>query len=135
MFKTLNIKEMAMLLGTLGLWGAELLLFIFVIPQHKSIYMDLTGLFFMLLSLIFVRYAVKIKQKQFTPRKEISIVMIFSMLPLLLSLTAILLYMYFVKKDAYLFLIIFGVFYVWFLVMKSAVLYKMDTKSKNSNAL
>jgi hypothetical protein len=129
MFKNLNIKEITMLLGTLVLWVAAILLFIFIIPQYNSIIIDLTGFFFMFLSLIFVKYTVRIRQKQFPPRKEISIIMIFAILPLLLSLIIILLYMCFVKENTLIFLISFGVFYVWFLIMKSAVLYKTDTNS------
>jgi hypothetical protein len=124
-----------MLSGTFLLWVAEILLFVFVIPQYKSIMIDLIGLFFTAMSLIFARYAGRIGQKKFTPRKEISIIMAFSMIPLLLSLTAMLLYIYFVKENVLAFLITFGVFYGWFLVMKSVVLYKINAKNINSNVL
>jgi small-conductance mechanosensitive channel len=135
MFKTLNIKEITMLLGTFVLWGMEVLLFTLVIPQYNNIIIDLIGLFFVLISLIFIRYAIKVRQKQFTPRKEITVIMAFSMLPLLLSLTFILMYVCFVKENTLIFVITFGSFYLWFLIMKSAVLYKLDTKNINSKSL
>jgi hypothetical protein len=128
MFKALNIREGMMLWGTFILWMLKVSVFALALPQYNNIAIDLIGLFFMLMSLIFVRYAVRIRQKQFTLQKEVTVIMAFSLLPLLLSLIVILLYVCFVKENALIFVITFGFFYLWFLTMKSAVLYKIETK-------
>jgi hypothetical protein len=117
-----------MLSGILILWLIEYLMVTLAVPQYRYILMYQIPLFFLILTIVLLFYTNKIKQKRLKPRQEISLLMAFNMLPLLLSLVFVLLYIYFVKTDVTVFLLIFGGFYLWFLVMKSMVLYKIETK-------
>jgi FtsH-binding integral membrane protein len=135
MFKTIDKKEVMMLMGILILWLIEFLAVTFVVAQYRYILMYQVPPFFLILSVVFLVYVNKMKQKQFKPRQEVSLLMAFSMIPLLLSLIFVLLYVYFVKKDVLIFLLIFGSFYLWFLIMKSIILYKIDTKNKTTKMI
>jgi hypothetical protein len=130
MFKTLDKKEVTMLLGILILWLTEFLTVTFVVAQYRYILMYQIPPFFLILSVVFLIYVNKMKQKKFKPRQEVSLLMAFSMIPLLLSLVFVLLYVYIVKKDVLIFLLIFGGFYLWFLIMKSIILTNLTQKTK-----
>ena len=132
--KTINRKDIILLAGILILWLVEYFALALIFPQHAHLLKFQISAFFMIISILFLIYANKIRQKQYTPRREISILMMFNMIPLLLSLIFILLYVTLINKDHFLFLLIFGINYLWFLIMKSVILYKIDRKeTKNEN--
>lgn len=125
MLKKLDTKETVFLSGTILFAVVEIALLYFVFPQYKSVYLALIPLYFLILTVSLLYF----KRKQLTPGQQLNAVMIYSMIPLLLSLTVMLLYSYFVKEHLIVFLAIFGGFYLWFLIMKSLTLYKFDRKN------
>jgi hypothetical protein len=127
--KAIGGKGIIMIMGVLALLIVEYFVFR-MYPQYEDFLKYLIPAFFIIMSILFLMYVNKIKRKKYTPRKEISILMIFNIVPLLLSLTFILLYVMLVNKDNTLFLIIFAIHYAWFLTMKSVILYKIDPKKK-----
>jgi hypothetical protein len=125
MLKKLDIKETVFLSGIILLAIVEIALLYSVFPQYKSVYFVLIPLYFLILTVCLLYF----KRKQLTPNQQVNAVMIYSMIPLLLSLTVLLLYSYFVKEHVTVFFAIFGGFYLWFLIMKSLTLYKFDSKN------
>ncbi|MDR2146084.1 MAG: hypothetical protein LBE91_06475 [Tannerella sp.] len=124
----MNGKNMIMLVGVLVLWLAGYFFLASACPQCSVVLKFLISAFFLILSIFFLMYADKIKKKQYSPRREISMLMMFNFIPLMLTLTIILLYVTLVKENGRLFIGIVAINYVWFLIMKSVILSKIDRK-------
>ncbi|MDR1813512.1 MAG: hypothetical protein LBR18_01515 [Tannerella sp.] len=98
---------------------AELLVIRFCFPEHFSLVLMIIPAYFLIFAVILLSLISHIKRKKIKPGRAFSLLMLFNMAQMLVSFTALACYYIFSEVKDHTFLIAFGIFYFFFLIIKS----------------
>jgi hypothetical protein len=102
----------------------------FFFPQHYTHYTIFIPFYFLLLALILLWALAHFRMERIHIRRALARTMLLSVSHFMISVAALVCYIFLIGVHKNTFVLVFGIYYIWFLVLKVFVFYNMEHYNK-----
>lgn len=120
-------------MGGIALFGVlELMAVRLFFAEHYSRHLLLIPVYYMVLGAAVLLLVSRIESRRLHPGRAVARIMLLNVSQLLLSIGLLMAYVYFTGEDHSTFLLVFGLFYIWFMCLKVFVFYNIEHQHKHA---